>query len=157
MANYSEYTGIETVDAEIDRLRKERNRAANEQLEAQRQIDELFIASMVPGIKKGDYIRYAKDDNIIEGKVSEIRRLFGGVTIVFDVSAYLADSDESNDILTITSCTSYSDSISVKKEDLHRITKITREEFIASVRSAFESIIASTREPENTNQLRLNL
>ncbi len=156
----SEHTGIESVDREIDTLRSERDEAAQKQCEAQNRIDELFLNSMVPDIKCGNYIYYEKDDRITTGRVSGLRRIFGGVTIEFDIVAFIPipDIDEGvNKEITIVHCTSHNETISVKKDDLQRVKKITREQFIGCVRVNFEDIMKATKEIESATQLKLNI
>ena len=156
----NEHTGIESVDKEIDTLRSERDKAAQKQCEAQNRIDELFLNSMVPDIKCGDYIYYEKDYRITTGRVSGLRRIFGGVTIEFDIVAFIPVSDiddVTNNEITIVHCSSYSETISVKKNDLSRVKKITREQFIGCARVNFEDIMKATKEIESATQLKLNI
>lgn len=156
----NEHTGIESVDKEIDTLRSERDKAAQKQCEAQNRIDELFLNSMVPDIKCGDYIYYEKDYRITTGRVSGLRRIFGGVTIEFDIVAFIPVSDiddVTNNEITIVNCSSYNETISVKKDDLSRVKKITREQFIGCARVNFEDIMKATKEIESATQLKLNI
>lgn len=162
MARYegNEHTGIAEIDSKIDALRAKRDRAAEEQSSTQKEIDALFLSSMVPDIKKGDYISYMKDDMTTMGKVHDLRRVFGGVTIEFDIVAFIPWADEYENInpeIRVVSCTSHHETLSVKKNDLSRISKITREHFIGTVRKEFEDVLTATKEPENSNQLKLNL
>jgi hypothetical protein len=158
----SEHTGIESIDREIDTLRSERDEAAQKQYEAQSKIDKLFLDSMMPDIKCGDYIYYEKDDRITTGRVIDLRRVFGGVTIEFDIVAFIPVSginEGTNKEITIVHCSGYS--VSVKKDDLPRVKKITREQFIGYARANFENIMKATKDIakgiESATQLKLNI
>lgn len=155
-----EHTGIESIDREIDTLRSERDEAAQKQYDAQSRIDELFLNSMLPDIKCGDYICYDKDDRVTTGRVSGLRRNFGGVTIEFDIVAYILSEDtdgRANSRMTLSKCERYHESVSLKKEDLGSIRKITREQFIGCARVNFEDIMKATKETESVTQLKLDI
>lgn len=157
-----ERTGIKEIDDEIDRLRSERDSASRKQAELQNKIDELFLDSMIPEIHPGDYIRYTGDEVVTLGKVQRVRRRFSGVSIEFDIVSYIQYPERSNRIvepnpkITVVDCRNWIESITVHKDDLCKISKITREEFLGQTRIAFDSVLSASSEPQNENQLKFN-
>lgn len=161
-----EYTGNPDVDRRIDELRKERNKAADRQMECQNEIDKLFLEAMLKiDIAQGDYIYFDCIDSsgyAIIGRVADMRRLHDGVSISMDLSLHYTIPDKENGqnldfSMSEVRPKGYTSSITVLRRELDRLRKSSREEFTSVARRQMEEILSKTADQMPQNQLKLNL
>ena len=131
-----------------------------ESSKCQKQIDELFLEAMTPDFKKGDYIRWEHLEQTTIARVVEVRRLYGGIAIEIDLAIrYIWGErhDEQNKDIDLYYAENYTETLHIRKEDLHELSRSSREEFLGITRRRVEEILSKATEQPNEFQLKLNL